>query len=69
MSDFDKNRSHTEQEPEGAAEDPRMLEATRKFTKKPKVIDIFSNTDQKPRLKNQNPLEADPVRGTGRKKN
>lgn len=36
-----------------------MLEATRKFTVQPKVIDIFSNADKKPRLKSQSPLEAD----------
>ncbi len=41
------------------ADQEQMKKNAQKYRAKPKMADIFSNADQKPRLKNKNPLEPD----------
>lgn len=41
------------------ADREKMKKTARRYAVKPKVTEIFSNTDQKPRLINANPLELD----------
>lgn len=66
MSDFDNNDRQNEQEireisgeHSRTADEAQAKEAASKAAAQPKIIDIFSNADQKPRLTNQNPLEAE----------
>ncbi len=41
------------------ADEEQMKKTAQKYRAKPKMADIFSNTNQKPRLKNSNPLELE----------
>lgn len=41
------------------ADDEKMKKIADKYRAKPKMADIFSNADKKPRLKNDNPLDLD----------
>ena len=40
------------------ADEEKMQKTAQKYRAKPKVEEIFSNADKKPRLKNENPLEV-----------
>ena len=40
------------------ADEEKMQRTAQRYRAKPKVEDIFSNADKKPRLKNENPLEV-----------
>ena len=41
------------------ADQEQMKKNAQKYRAKPKIQEIFSNADKKPRLKNENPLELD----------
>ena len=51
QSILDESRSLADQE--------QMKKNAQKYRAKPKMKDIYSNADQKPRLKNSNPLDID----------
>ena len=67
MADMDKDRlkeleiESILEETHYLADQERMEQTAQKYRAKPKIEEIFSNADKKPRLKNTNPLdESDP---------
>ena len=68
MADMDKDRlkeleiESILEETHYLADQERMEQTAQKYRAKPKIEEIFSNADKKPRLKNTNPLdESEPV--------
>lgn len=67
MSDFDKKSDLLKEleiqsileETHHLADQEQMKKTAQKYRAKPKVEDIFSNANKKPRLKNENPLDLD----------
>ena len=63
MADMDKNRlkeleiESILEETHYLADQERMEQTAQKYRAKPKIEEIFSNADKKPRLKNTNPLD------------
>ena len=56
MADMDKDRLK-ELEIESILEETHLEQTAQKYRAKPKIEEIFSNADKKPRLKNTNPLD------------
>ena len=67
MSDYDKKNDLLKEleiqsildERNRIADQEQMKKNAQKYRAKPKIQEIFSNADKKPRLKNENPLELD----------
>lgn len=67
MSDFDKKNDLLKdleiqrilEETHHLADQEQMKKTAQRYRAKPKVEEIFSNADKKPRLKNENPLDLD----------
>ena len=67
MSDYDKKNDLLKEleiqsildERHRLADQEKMKKTAMKYRAKPKVQEIFSNADKKPRLKNENPLDLD----------
>lgn len=67
MPDYDKKNNLLKEleiqsildERQREADDELMRKTAQRYRAKPKVEEIFSNTDKKPRLKNDNPLELE----------
>ena len=63
MADMDKDRlkeleiESILEETHYLADQERMEQTAQKYRAKPKIEEIFSNADKKPRLKNTNPLD------------
>jgi len=67
LSDYDKKNDLLKEleiqsildERQQQADREQMKKTAQRYRAKPKVQEIFSNADKKPRLKNENPLDLD----------